>query len=58
MLVSEDIGKLFFVLLTGKKSSRDWTNHRFASFITFYKMSKLFWKWGCSSCEWNANLHL
>jgi len=45
MLVSENIGKCLFVLLSTYKRLN---KSKILDFIVFYKMSQLFLIWGCS----------
>jgi len=50
MLVSENIGKRFFVLLSAiKMLNRMKKKSEILDFIAFYKMSQLFLIWGCRS---------
>jgi len=51
MLISENIGKLFFVRLSVKKKKveKRMNKSQIVNFIAFFKTFQLFWKWGCNS---------
>jgi len=56
MLVSENIGKGFFVPLSDNKRLNRMNKSQILDCIAFYKMSQPFLIWGCITCKARAEL--
>jgi len=57
MLVSENIGKRFFVLLSANKRLNRMNNSQILDFIAFYKVSQLFLIWGYTYMHTHTHTH-